>query len=133
LNSRKSIPLNGKDGAKPMRFPDASGVKGNILPVSDGRAFDQLKLQVNSEGATSPTPIGSGMLAAIGIVKGQPATPDVHSKETLDRAAKTAHKTSRVIGFKEIVIGSPCSSIQTAAGSTPWPAGHLRIRVGRST
>ena len=41
------------------------------------------------------------MLAAIGIVKGQPFTPDAHTREILDRAAKTAYKMSRVIGFQE--------------------------------
>jgi hypothetical protein len=28
--------LHGKSTAKPMRFPDASGVLANMLPVSDG-------------------------------------------------------------------------------------------------
>jgi hypothetical protein len=45
------------------------------------------------------------MLAAIGIVKGKPFTPDAHTREILDRAAKTAYKTSRVIGFEEVVGG----------------------------
>ena len=47
----KIYPLNGKDTAKPMQFPDASGVPANMLPVSDGSAFDQLKQLVDSEGA----------------------------------------------------------------------------------
>jgi hypothetical protein len=64
------------------------------LPISDGSAFDQLKLLVDRE-----------LLAAVGIVKGQPFTPDAHTREILDRAAKTAYKTSRVIGFAEVVNG----------------------------
>jgi hypothetical protein len=37
-----------------------------------------------------------GMLAGIGIVKGQPFQPDEHAKAILDSAAKTAFKMSRV-------------------------------------
>jgi hypothetical protein len=41
------------------------------------------------------------MLAAIGIIKGQPFDLDAHAREILDLAAKTAYKMSRVIGFQE--------------------------------
>jgi hypothetical protein len=46
-----------------------------------------------------------GMLAAIGIVKGRPFTSDSSIRAILERAAKTGYKTSRVIGFEEIVSG----------------------------
>jgi hypothetical protein len=45
------------------------------------------------------------MLASIGIVKGQPFTPDAKTRATLDRAAMTAYKMSRVIGFEETIGG----------------------------
>ena len=83
-----------------MKFPDASGVPVNMLPISDGSAFDQLKRLVDSEGDNLAGPDWLGMLAAIGIVKGKPFTPDAHTREILDRAAKTAYKMSRVIGFE---------------------------------
>ena len=105
LEKTKIYPLNGEAGAKPMKFPDASGVPVNMLPISDGSAFDQLKLLVDREGDNLAGPDWLGMLAAIGIVKGQPFTPDAHTREILDRAAKTAYKTSRVIGFEEVVGG----------------------------
>jgi O-6-methylguanine DNA methyltransferase len=88
-----------------MAFPDASGVPVNMLPISDGSAFDQLKLLVDREDDNLAGPDWLGMLAAIGIVKGQPFTPDAHTREILDRAAKTAYETSRVIGFEEVVGG----------------------------
>ena len=105
LEQTKIYPLNGEAGAKPMKFPDASGVPVNMLPISDGGVFDQLKLLVDSEGDNLAGPDWLGMLAAIGIVKGQPFTPDAHTREILDRAAKTAYKTSRVIGFEEVLNG----------------------------
>jgi len=98
-------PLNGKAGAKSMKFPDASGVPANMLPISDGSAFDQLKQLVDSEGSALADSDGLGMLAAIGIVKGRPFTPDAKTRTILDRAAKTAYKMSRVIGFQEVVNG----------------------------
>ena len=105
LEKTKIYPLNGEAGAKPMKFPDASGVPVNMLPISDGSVFDQLKRLVDSEGDNLAGPDWLGMLAAIGIVKGQPFTPDAHTREILDRAAKTAYKMSRVIGFEEVVGG----------------------------
>lgn len=46
-----------------------------------------------------------GMLAAIGIVKGQAFNPDANTRAILDRAAKTGYKMSRVIGFEDTVSG----------------------------
>lgn len=101
----KIYPLNGKENAKPMQFPDASGVPANMLPISDGSVFDQLKQLVDSEGDNLADSDGLGLLAAIGIVKGQPFAPDTKTRSILDRAAKTAYKMSRVIGFEEEVNG----------------------------
>jgi hypothetical protein len=105
IERSRIYPLNGKSTAKPMVFPDASGVPANLLPVSDGRAFDQLKRLVDSEGSHLADPDSLGMLAALGIVKGQPFAPDARSRAILDAAARTAYKMSRVIGFKEEVSG----------------------------
>lgn len=88
-----------------MKFPDASGVSVNMLPISDASAFDQLKQLVDREGDNLAGPDWLGMLAAIGIVKGQPFTPDAHTRAILDQAAKTGYKMSRVIGFQEVVGG----------------------------
>jgi hypothetical protein len=105
LEQSKIYPLHGKDTAKPMVFPDASGVPANMLPCSDGSVLNQLKQLVDSEGANLADADWLGMLAAIGIVKGQPFKPDAHTRVILDRAAKTAYKMSRVIGFQETVSG----------------------------
>ncbi|MGB8289900.1 DUF1254 domain-containing protein [Rhizobium ruizarguesonis] len=105
LQKTKIYPLNGAAGAKPMKYPDASGVPVDMLPISDGSVFDQLKRLVDSEGDNLAGPDWLGMLAAIGIVKGQPFNPDAQTREILHRAAKTGYKMSRVIGFEETVSG----------------------------
>ena len=45
------------------------------------------------------------MMASIGIIKGQPFNPDASTRTILDKAAKTAYKMSRVIGFQEELNG----------------------------
>ena len=105
VEQSKIYPLNGQATAKPMTVPDASGVPANMLPRSDASAFDELKKLVDSEGANLAESDSLGMLAAIGIVKGQPFTPDAKTRAILDRAAKTGYKMSRVIGFEEVVSG----------------------------
>jgi hypothetical protein len=105
MESAKIYPLAAQANAKSMEYPNASGVPVNMLPISDGSAFDQLKVLVDSEGDNLADEDWRGMLASIGIVKGQPFSPDAHTRTILDLAAKTAYKTSRVIGFEEAVGG----------------------------
>jgi hypothetical protein len=105
IERSRIYPLNGKETARPMQFPDASGVPVNMLPISDGGAFDELKKLVESEGTSLADSDALGMLASIGIAKGQPFTPDAKTRAILDHAAKTAYKMSRVIGFEENVSG----------------------------
>jgi len=105
MERAKIYPLGGETDTKPMQYPDASGVPVDMLPISDSSAFDELKRLLDSEGANLADPDWLGMLAAIGIVKGQPFNPDAQVRAILDRAAKTAYKTSRVIGFEEAIGG----------------------------
>ena len=107
MEATKICPFGGQASAKPMQFPDASGVPANMLPVSDAGAFDQLKALLDSEGPQLADPDWRGMLATIGIVQGQPFNPDAATRAILDRAAKTTYKTSRVVGFEEVVNGHP--------------------------
>jgi hypothetical protein len=103
MEAAKIYPLGGQATAKPMQYPDASGVPVNMLPRDDASAFDQLKALVDTEGENLADPDWRGMLASLGIVKGKPFNPDAVTRAMLDRAAKTGYKTSRVIGFEETV------------------------------
>jgi hypothetical protein len=134
LEKTRIYPLKRESTAKPMKFPDASGVPANMLPLSDGSAFEHLKRLVDSEGSTLAESDSLGMLAALGIVKGQPFNPDAHTREILDRAAKTGYKLSRVIGFEDKVSGL---SLQTypdrrwlnpmASGTPAKPGGPFNL------
>ncbi len=105
VEKTRIYPLGAGEKAKPMVFPDASGVPVNMLPRSDGAVFDDLKKLVDTEVANIADPDWLGMLAAIGIVKGVPFDPDARTRAILDRAARTGYRMSRVIGFDRIVTG----------------------------
>src|ERR1017187_2703042 len=76
------------------------GAGYNVLPIWKGRLDART---VDRQGVHLAESDSLGMLAAIGIVKGQPFNPDAHAREILDRAAKTGYKMSRVICFDEVV------------------------------
>jgi hypothetical protein len=105
IGQSKIYPLKDKDDAKAMVFPDVSGLPVDMLPVSDGSAFDQLKRLVDSEDANLADADGLGLLASIGIIKGKPFDPDDKTRAILERAAKTGYKTSRVVAFEEELDG----------------------------
>ena len=94
MQRTKIYPLGKKDNAKPMQFPDASGVPCDMLFAEDGSYFDMLARFINDEYVDPADMDMRGMLAGIGIVKGQPFQPDSHAKEILDQAAKTAFKAA---------------------------------------
>ncbi|KAA5542662.1 DUF1254 domain-containing protein [Roseiconus nitratireducens] len=99
-------PLGKKDSAKPMVFHDASGKAHEMLPRNNASAFDQLKWLVDSEGEHLAGPDWLGMLAGLGIVEGESFEPDDRTRKILDQAARTAYKTSRVIGMERNLGGA---------------------------
>ncbi len=103
IKKSRIYPLGHKDDAKPMEFINASGRDLNMLPRDDAAAFDELKALVDVEGTNLAGPDWLGMLAAIGIAKDRPFHPDVRTRAILDKAAATAYKMSRVIGFQNAV------------------------------
>ncbi|MBV8576319.1 MAG: DUF1254 domain-containing protein, partial [Acetobacteraceae bacterium] len=99
IERTRIYPLGNEGTAKPMQFPDASNVPVNMLFPSDGSYFQMLSRFIDSE-VVEPDELGwRGMLAGIGIVKGQPFAPDERTKAILDNAAKTAFKMTKVLAF----------------------------------
>lgn len=93
-------PLGKKNSAAKMKFYDASGKPHNMLPRDDLAAYKQLKYLVDTEGSNLTGPDWLGMLAGLGIIKDKPFKPDSRTQKILAAAAKTAYKTSRVIGLQ---------------------------------
>ncbi len=98
-------PLGKKSSAKPMVFKDASTGGHEMLPPSDFSAFERLKWLLDAEGAGLADPDWLGMLAGLGIVEGEPFEPTSRQRAIMDAAARTAYKTTRVLGMKPEISG----------------------------
>ncbi|WP_109126492.1 DUF1254 domain-containing protein [Dyella sp. C11] len=96
-------PLNKPTGAAAMKFPDGSKTPAFMLFPHDGTYFDMLKRFVDEETVDPADMDWRGMMAAIGIAKGQPFQPTPHQRELLDKAAKTAFAMSKVEIWDELL------------------------------
>lgn len=75
---------------KAMTFPDGSGKRLNMMYPTDSTFFDKLKAFVDYEPVQAITPELRGVLASIGIIKGQPFSPDKNQRSLLERAVDVA-------------------------------------------
>lgn len=77
---------------KPMEFPNASGKRVNMMYPTDFRYWTALKEFVDYEPAEAFSPDVRGVLASIGIIKGQPFEPNDKQKQALTKAVEVAPK-----------------------------------------
>ena len=124
LEKARIYPLGQEGTAKPMQFPNASGVPVNMLPRSDATAFDELKALIDSEPDSIADEDWRGMLASIGIERGTPFQPDAGTRRILDRSAETGYKMSRVLGFERTVGGVDYRVYPDRQWLNPFAAGY---------
>jgi len=96
IEQTRIYPLGKKDTAKPMQFPDASGVAANMLYPQDGTAFDMFNRFIQHEYVDPTQMYMRGMAAELGIVKGQPFAPDAKTRALLDQAARAATRIAHL-------------------------------------
>ncbi|MCX5581195.1 DUF1254 domain-containing protein [Kaistia terrae] len=77
---------------KPMQFPNGSGKRIDMMYPVDNSFWTKLKAFVDYEPVAAIDPELRGVLASIGIVKGQPFNPDPKQQELLKKAVETAPK-----------------------------------------
>ena len=75
---------------KPMVFPNGSGRRVDMMYPVDSIYWTKLKAFVDYEPAAAIDPELRGVLASIGIVKGQPFKPTSKEQELLKKAVETA-------------------------------------------
>jgi hypothetical protein len=75
-----------------MEFPNASGVRVNMMYPTDFEYWTKLKEFVDYEPIEAITPELRGVLASIGIVKGEPFEPNDWQRDALERALVDAPK-----------------------------------------
>ena len=85
---------------KPMQFPDASGKRVNMMYPVDRTYWTKLKAFVDYEPISAIDPELRGVLAAIGIMKGQPFQPTQNQQELLKKAVETAPKM--ILAYRQL-------------------------------
>jgi hypothetical protein len=77
---------------KPMSFPNGSGKHVNMMYSVDHAYWTKLKAFVDYEPVSAIDSELRGVLASLGIVKGQPFNPTAKQQELLKKAVETAPK-----------------------------------------
>jgi hypothetical protein len=97
----------GQEAAAPtMVFPNASRKEANMLVTQDISYFEQLKEFIDYEPVDREDFAMRGMMATLGIVKGQPFTPDARMKAILNHAADVAWKIATVQRYERRIPGT---------------------------
>lgn len=125
MEQTRIYPLEKQTGAKPMQFPDASGVPVNMLMPHDSSAFDMLQRFIGSEYADTSDMDMRGVLEAIGIVKGQSFSTDSHARQVLSYAGQRATDIGHYISYVAIASmpgGMYYKDRQYINGCPPVPA-----------
>ncbi len=108
-NTRKFArvyPLSAADDPPPMKFIDGSGRQFNTIHANNYHFYEEVDDIVQYEPAEAYHPEVLGQLAAIGIVKGKPFSPDARMKAILTDAAAVGNATSRAITFDTRMEGA---------------------------
>ena len=80
-----------------MNFVNASGKFMNTIHRMDYEIFEEINTVVQAEPSTGQSPEILGILASVGIKKGQPFAPDARMKKILAEAADVGAVTVRTI------------------------------------
>ncbi|WP_231930880.1 DUF1254 domain-containing protein [Botrimarina hoheduenensis] len=93
----KIYPLSQKDNPPTMKFVNMSGRFNNTIHRMDFGIYEEINEVVQAEPSEGQSPELLGMLASIGIKKGQPFQPNARMKKILTEAADVAAATVRAI------------------------------------
>jgi hypothetical protein len=125
-------PLSQKDNPPKMNFVNVSGKFHNTIHRMDYKIFEEINEVVQAEPSEGQNPEILGILASIGIKKGQPFTPDERMKKILTEAAEVGAVTVRTIWSQprdDIFYFYPGDSVWM----NPFPGGnHEWLNEGAS-
>jgi hypothetical protein len=93
-------PLSEAQNRPEMTFLNASGLAFNTVHANDFTYYEEVNTLVQEEPAEALDPETTGLLAAIGIVKGQEFAPDERMRAILTDSAAVANATARAIVFR---------------------------------
>ncbi len=96
----KIYPLKDKTNPPEMKFINGSGVSFNTVHRNDYGFYEELHRIIDREPLSLIDPELRGLIASIGIQKGQPFEPDARAKELLTNAVAVGNATARAIFFR---------------------------------
>jgi len=96
----KVYPLAQAKNPPPLKFINLSGQAFNAIAANDFTFFEDINQIVQEEPNSATNPDNLGLLAAIGILKGKPFSPDARMREILTEAVAVGNATARAILFK---------------------------------
>lgn len=95
----KVYPLSEADNPPTMKFTNISGKEFNTIHSNDFHFYEEVNDIVQYEPNESYHPEVLGQLAAIGIEKGKPFSPDERMKKIMTEAVAVGNATARTITF----------------------------------
>ena len=95
----KVYPLAKKDNPPATEFVNVSGKEMNTILPNDYTFFEKLHDLIQGEPDDYLGPEAKGMMAAIGIEKGKPFSPDARMKKILTDAAAIGNAAARAISY----------------------------------
>ena len=106
IEQTRVYPLGKKDSAPAMVFPNASEKPANMLVTQDISYFENLKQFIDYEPVDREDFAMRGMMASLGMIKGQPFEPDERMQAILNRAADVAWKMASVQRYERNIPGT---------------------------
>ena len=123
-NNLKVSPLANASNPPAMEFINVSGKQINLVVPNDDSFFEKLHAVINREPDDFLGAEAKGLMAAVGIVKGEPFAPDARMKKIFTDAAAIGNAAARAISY------SPRNPGQFAyEGNTTW----LRAYANKDT
>jgi hypothetical protein len=93
-------PLGGTAESADMKFVNTSGRFHNTIHANDMHFYEEVQAVIDGEPASAFSPEMLGLLAAIGIEKGEPFAPDARMRKILTDAVAVGNATARAISFR---------------------------------
>jgi hypothetical protein len=128
----RMYPLSQKNNPPKMNFVNVSGIFHSTIHRMDYGIYEEINEVVQAEPSEGQDPEILGILASIGIKKGQPFNPDARMKKILAEAADVGAATVRTIMSQprdDIFYFYPGESVW----SNPFPGGsHEWLNEGAS-
>jgi len=88
---------------------------------------------IDREGDDFASPDWRGVLASIGIVKGQPFNPDARTRKILEQGAVTGFKTARVLANEVVLNGVSTLVYPDRKWTNPFPSGSSTKQLAINT